>query len=539
MTRTHTLDKYRNIGIMAHIDAGKTTTTERVLYYTGKSHKIGEVHDGAATMDWMEQEQERGITITSAATTCVWREHRINIIDTPGHVDFTIEVERSLKVLDGAVAVFDGVAGVEPQSETVWRQADKYKVPRICFVNKLDRTGADFFMCVDMIKDRLGAKPLIMQIPVGIESSLKGVVDLVKMKAILWKDENLGAEFEYVEIPPNLKTQAGKYRKELIETAVEQDEKLMDNYLNGKEISEKDLLSCVRKGCLKFDFVPVLTGSAFKNKGVQPLLDAVVDFLPSPIDIGSIKGTKPNSKEEMMLKDGLIDAYNNYHMGITAENVAEKWNISREDQDTFADSSQSKAQEAIKNKKFMEEIIDKSSEDEHPRKGVTIENLSKLKPAFKENGTVTAGNSSGINDGAAAVILMTRDEADKRNLKPLAKIVSWATCGVDPALMGSGPIPASKRALEKAGWSINDLDLVESNEAFAAQSIAVIRELKIPIEKINVNGGAIALGHPIGASGARIVVTLIHEMIKRNVKKSLATLCIGGGMGISMCIERD
>jgi len=302
MPRTHNLEKYRNIGIMAHIDAGKTTTTERILYYTGKSHKIGEVHDGAATMDWMEQEQERGITITSAATTCFWREHRINIIDTPGHVDFTIEVERSLKVLDGAVAVFDGVAGVEPQSETVWRQADKYKVPRVCFVNKLDRTGADFFMCVGMIKDRLGAKPLVMQIPVGIESSLKGVVDLIKMKAVLWKDEKLGAEFEYVEIPKELKEQAEKYRKELVETAVEQDEKLMDDYLNGKDISEKDLIACVRKGCLKFDFVPVLTGSAFKNKGVQPLLDAVVDFLPSPKDIGSIKGTKPNTKDEIERK---------------------------------------------------------------------------------------------------------------------------------------------------------------------------------------------------------------------------------------------
>jgi len=302
MSRTHNLEKYRNIGIMAHIDAGKTTTTERILYYTGKSHKIGEVHDGAATMDWMEQEQERGITITSAATTCFWREHRINIIDTPGHVDFTIEVERSLKVLDGAICVFDGVAGVEPQSETVWRQADKYKVPRVCFVNKLDRTGADFFMCVDMIKERLGAKPLVMQIPVGSESSLKGVVDLIKMKAILWKDEKLGAEFEYAEIPADLKKQAEKYRKELVETAVEQDEKLMDDYLNGKEITEKDLLSCVRKGCLKFEFVPVLTGSAFKNKGVQPLLDSVVNFLPSPKDIAFIKGTKPNSKDEIERK---------------------------------------------------------------------------------------------------------------------------------------------------------------------------------------------------------------------------------------------
>ena len=237
-------------------------------------------------MDWMEQEQERGITITSAATTCFWRDHRINIIDTPGHVDFTIEVERSLKVLDGAVAVFDGVAGVEPQSETVWRQADKYKVPRICFVNKLDRTGANFFMCVDMIKDRLGAKPLVTQIPVGIESSLKGIVDLIKMKAIIWKDESLGADFEIVDIPDDLKESANKYRQELLETAVEQDEKLMEDYLNGKEIPEKDIIKCIRKGCLKFDFVPVLTGSAFKNKGVQPLLDAVVDYLPSPEDIG-------------------------------------------------------------------------------------------------------------------------------------------------------------------------------------------------------------------------------------------------------------
>ena len=302
MSRTHTLDRYRNIGIMAHIDAGKTTTTERILYYTGKSHKIGEVHDGAATMDWMEQEQERGITITSAATTCFWKDHRINIIDTPGHVDFTIEVERSLKVLDGAVAVFDGVAGVEPQSETVWRQADKYKVPRICFVNKLDRTGANFFMCVDMIRDRLGSKPLVMQIPVGIEASLQGVVDLVKMKAIIWKNEALGAEWDYKEIPEDLKEISKKYRKELIETAVEQDEKIMESYLNGDEIKEEDLIKCIRKGCLNFDFVPVLTGSAFKNKGVQPLLDAVVNYLPSPIDIGSIKGTKPNSTDEIERK---------------------------------------------------------------------------------------------------------------------------------------------------------------------------------------------------------------------------------------------
>jgi elongation factor G len=302
MARTHTLDKYRNIGIMAHIDAGKTTTTERVLYYTGKSHKIGEVHDGAATMDWMEQEQERGITITSAATTCFWQDHRINIIDTPGHVDFTIEVERSLKVLDGAVAVFDGVAGVEPQSETVWRQADKYKVPRICFVNKLDRTGADFFRCVDMIKDRLGAKPMVIQVPIGIESSLTGVVDLVKMKAQVWKNEALGAEWEYKEIPDDLKEISQKYRTELVEMAVEQDEKLMEAYLNGDEINENDLIKCIRKGTLNFSFVPILTGSAFKNKGVQPLLDAVINYLPSPIDIGSIKGTKPGSEEEIEMK---------------------------------------------------------------------------------------------------------------------------------------------------------------------------------------------------------------------------------------------
>ena len=302
MSRTHTLDKYRNIGIMAHIDAGKTTTTERILYYTGKSHKIGEVHDGAATMDWMEQEQERGITITSAATTCFWQDHRINIIDTPGHVDFTIEVERSLKVLDGAVAVFDGVAGVEPQSETVWRQADKYKVPRICFVNKLDRTGADFFRCVNMIKDRLGAKPLVLQIPIGIEASLTGVVDLVKMKAQVWKNEALGAEWEYKDIPEELKEISNKYRTELVELAVEQDEKLMESYLNGDDIKEEDLIKCIRKGTLSFDFVPVLTGSAFKNKGVQPLLDAVVNYLPSPLDIGSIKGTKAGSEDEIEMK---------------------------------------------------------------------------------------------------------------------------------------------------------------------------------------------------------------------------------------------
>lgn len=304
MTTEISKDKYRNIGIMAHIDAGKTTTTERVLYYTGKEHKIGEVHDGAATMDWMEQEQERGITITSAATTCFWNEHRINIIDTPGHVDFTIEVERSLKVLDGAVAVFDGVAGVEPQSETVWRQADKYKVPRMCFINKLDRTGANFFMCVDMIRERLGAKPLLLQLPIGLEADLKGIIDLVKMKGVIWNDESLGAKFEEVEIPENLKAEAEKYRKELVETAVEQDEALMEAYLDGKEILEKDLKKCIRKGTLGFSFVPIVCGSAFKNKGVQPLLDAVVDFLPSPLDIGEIKGIKPGTDDEIVRKFG-------------------------------------------------------------------------------------------------------------------------------------------------------------------------------------------------------------------------------------------
>ena len=298
------LDKYRNIGIMAHIDAGKTTTTERILYYTGKSHKIGEVHDGAATMDWMEQEQERGITITSAATTCFWKDHRINIIDTPGHVDFTIEVERSLKVLDGAVAVFDGVAGVEPQSETVWRQADKYKVPRICFVNKLDRTGADFYMCVDMIKERLGCKPLVLQLPIGSEADLKGVVDLVKMKGIVWQNEDLGAKFEEVDIPADLKEKAEKYRKELVEAAVEEDEKIMEAYLEGKEPSKTDLIKCIRKGTLGFSFVPITTGSAFKNKGVQPLLDAVVDYLPSPKDIGSIESTKLGTDEKLVMKFG-------------------------------------------------------------------------------------------------------------------------------------------------------------------------------------------------------------------------------------------
>jgi elongation factor G len=292
MARSHPLDKYRNIGIMAHIDAGKTTTTERILYYTGKSYKIGEVHEGTATMDWMEQEQERGITITSAATTCFWDDHRINIIDTPGHVDFTIEVERSLRVLDGAVACFDGVAGVEPQSETVWRQAEKYNVPRICFVNKLDRTGANFEMCVDMIKDRLGARPAVLYLPVGIEGSFKGLVDLVENRAIIWLDEQLGAKFEYTEIPDELKDAAAAARMELIEMAVEQDDEVMETYLGGEEPDVATLKKLIRKGTLNFSFVPVLCGSAFKNKGVQPLLDAVVDYLPSPLDIPPVEGLK-------------------------------------------------------------------------------------------------------------------------------------------------------------------------------------------------------------------------------------------------------
>ena len=293
------LSKYRNIGIMAHIDAGKTTTTERILYYTGKSHKIGEVHDGAATMDWMEQEQERGITITSAATTCFWNDHRINIIDTPGHVDFTIEVERSLRVLDGAVACFDGVAGVEPQSETVWRQADRYKVPRICFCNKMDRLGADFEMNIQSIKDRLGANPLVLQMAIGKEADFKGVVDLVKFKSIIWQDDSLGAKFDVVDISDDLLEEAKKKREELIEMAVEADDQAMEDYLEGNEISIETLKKCIRKGTIEFKFVPVLCGTAFKNKGVQPLLDAVVDYLPSPKDIGYVEGVKEGSDEKI------------------------------------------------------------------------------------------------------------------------------------------------------------------------------------------------------------------------------------------------
>ncbi len=298
MARTTPIERYRNIGIMAHIDAGKTTTTERILYYTGKSYKIGEVHDGNATMDWMEQEQERGITITSAATTAFWNDHRVNIIDTPGHVDFTIEVERSLRVLDGAVAVFDSVAGVEPQSETVWRQADKYGVPRICFVNKMDRMGADFFRCVDMIKDRLGAVPLVINLPVGAEADYSGVIDLIKMKYVFWKGEDLGAAYEAIDIPDEYADQAATYRETMIELAVEQDDDAMEAYLEGNEPDEATLLRCIRKGTIEGAFVPVLNGSAFKNKGVQPLLDAVVDFLPSPVELPDVKGVKVDSDEE-------------------------------------------------------------------------------------------------------------------------------------------------------------------------------------------------------------------------------------------------
>ncbi len=299
MPRTTPLEDYRNIGIMAHIDAGKTTTTERVLYYTGKSHKIGEVHDGAATMDWMEQEQERGITITSAATTAFWKDKRVNIIDTPGHVDFTIEVERSLRVLDGAVALLDANQGVEPQTETVWRQADKYKVPRMIFVNKMDKIGADFFMSVKMIKDRLGANPIVIQLPIGSESNFAGVVDLLRMKAVIWDDEGLGATFHDEDIPADLVDVAKEYRDKLVEQAVELDEEAMEAYLEGKEVPNDKLKALIRKGTCDLMFVPVLCGSAFKNKGVQPLLDAVVDYLPSPLDVPPIKAIDAKTEEEV------------------------------------------------------------------------------------------------------------------------------------------------------------------------------------------------------------------------------------------------
>ena len=308
MAREHAIDNYRNFGIMAHIDAGKTTTTERILFYSGKSHKIGEVHDGAATMDWMEQEQERGITITSAATTTFWdspksgpyngERFRLNIIDTPGHVDFTIEVERSLRVLDGAIAVFDANAGVEPQTETVWRQADKYSVPRMCFVNKMDKIGADFYNTVDMIVKRLGAVPCIIQLPIGAESDYAGHIDLVRMKAIIWDGEQLGASFSEQDIPADLADKAAEYREKLVELAVEQDDAAMEAYLEGTEPDEATLKACIRKGTIANEFVPVLCGTAFKNKGVQPMLDAVVEYLPSPLDIGVTKGLKIDSDEE-------------------------------------------------------------------------------------------------------------------------------------------------------------------------------------------------------------------------------------------------
>ena len=298
MPRATPLEDYRNIGIMAHIDAGKTTTTERILYYTGKSYKMGEVHEGSATMDWMEQEQERGITITSAATTAFWNGKRVNIIDTPGHVDFTIEVERSLRVLDGAVALLDANQGVEPQTETVWRQADKYGVPRMIFVNKMDKIGADFFVSLQMVKERLGANPVVLQLPLGIESSFKGIIDLIRLKAVVWDDESLGAKFHDEEIPADLLDQAKKYRDMLVEQAVEVDEAATEAYLEGKEPSVAELKALIRKGTVSSQFVPVLCGSAFKNKGVQPLLDAVVDYLPSPLDVPPVKGIDPKTGDE-------------------------------------------------------------------------------------------------------------------------------------------------------------------------------------------------------------------------------------------------
>jgi elongation factor G len=299
MARAHPLEDYRNFGIMAHIDAGKTTTTERILYYTGKSHKIGEVHDGAATMDFMEQEQERGITITSAATTAFWNGHRMNIIDTPGHVDFTIEVERSLRVLDGAVCVLDSNQGVEPQTETVWRQGDKYSVPRIVFCNKMDKTGASFEQCIKDIKERLGARPVPIQLPIGSETNFKGIIDLVRMKAVVWEDEALGAKFHDEDIPADLLAAAEQARAEMIEACAELDDQAMDDYLNGKEIDNPTIKKLLRRAVLTGAFFPVLCGSAFKNKGVQPLLDAVVDYLPSPLDRPAIKGIDPKNGEEV------------------------------------------------------------------------------------------------------------------------------------------------------------------------------------------------------------------------------------------------
>ncbi|MFO0774139.1 MAG: elongation factor G [Nitrospiraceae bacterium] len=302
MSRQTPLERTRNIGIMAHIDAGKTTTTERILYYTGVSHKIGEVHEGAATMDWMEQERERGITITAAATTCFWKDYRINIIDTPGHVDFTIEVERSLRVLDGAVAVFDSVQGVEPQSETVWRQADKYHVPRVAFMNKMDRTGADFYTSVQSIVDRLAANPIPIQIPIGKESEFRGTIDLVKMRAFFYDDETLGAKYEVRDIPDNLKEQAQSYREKMLDSIAEHDDQVMEKYLAGESLTEEEIKRAIRAGVVSLKLVPVICGSAFKNKGVQQLLDAVVDYLPSPLDVPSVTGVHPDSGDELVRK---------------------------------------------------------------------------------------------------------------------------------------------------------------------------------------------------------------------------------------------
>ncbi|MDC0911655.1 elongation factor G [Aquiluna sp.] len=298
------LNKVRNIGIMAHIDAGKTTTTERILFYTGITHKIGEVHDGAATMDWMEQEQERGITITSAATTCFWKDNQINIIDTPGHVDFTVEVERSLRVLDGAVAVFDGKEGVEPQSETVWRQADKYNVPRICFVNKMDKLGADFYFTVKTIKDRLGAKPLVIQLPIGAENDFQGVIDLVEMRALTWRgDVEMGAKYEIEEIPADLKAKADEYRAQLVEAVAETSDELMEKYFGGEELTVAEIKAAIRKITINSEMYPVLCGSAFKNKGVQPMLDAVIDYLPNPLDVPPVEGGNPRDEEDRLIRN--------------------------------------------------------------------------------------------------------------------------------------------------------------------------------------------------------------------------------------------
>jgi elongation factor G len=299
MSREISLEKTRNIGIMAHIDAGKTTTTERILFYTGRVHRIGEVHDGAATMDWMVQEQERGITITSAATTCHWKGHRINIIDTPGHVDFTVEVERSLRVLDGAIAVFCSVGGVEPQSETVWRQADRYGVPRIAYINKMDRVGADFFRGVDMIRDRLGANPVPVQLPIGAEDKFEGIVDLITQKAFLYTDD-LGSQEYEIEIPEGLKALAAEYREKMIEALADTDEALLEKYLEGAEITENEIKKALREATVQVKIIPVLCGSSFKNKGVQHLLDAVVDYLPSPADVPAIRGVDPDTEAEVV-----------------------------------------------------------------------------------------------------------------------------------------------------------------------------------------------------------------------------------------------